>query len=411
MKVLFLHATWHHASEYNVHRLLAESVDPNQVDCYFVWQSATHNPSLNKPPRLFRANRTQFWDFGRNMALQPKPSRTVRMAMMAKQLPATLHFLRQQIETIQPDVIYTSQQYYEVFLGHTLSKMTGVPHLVHVMYAVGDWLGKQTVRWMQDTPHLIACSDFVREGAINAGISPANIETLHHGADLRQFDIERNPHYVRDLFGWSLHNPIITTAARLDPRKGHMPLLEAFVHVHRVMPNVRLLICGESHSVIGYDEEIKKRVIALGLTDAVVFAGHRRDLAGIFAGTDIFCLPTELDALPLVYLMAMAASVPCVGSLSGGVSEMVTHGENGLLSPVGDGTALAKNLLTLLRNPNLAQAMGANGKQRAMTQFEPHVIAKQWSHILRRRLENRQPETIPTPPRLPHHTPLHVKSP
>lgn len=390
MRILFLHTSWHDTSEYNVHRLLSENVDPNLVDCYFIWQDATHDRSKNVPPRLSQPNRTFYWDFGRDMGISPKPSKARRALMILWRLPSSLWFLGRKIREIQPDILYTSQQAHEVTPGSLFSFLFRIPHLIHVSYPVGPWLGRNAWRVIQKNPHLIACSDFVYQGALKAGIPVEHIETLLHGANLDQYDIPKNRLSLRQEFNWSSNTPVVTTAARLDPGKGHLLLLEAFAKVHQVMPQARLLLCGECTTGKNYDKIIKQKAADLQIDHRVTFAGYRRDLPNILAGSDLFCLPTKNDALPLVFLAAMAAGLPTVACRSGGVAEMVIDQKTGLLSELGDAEALAANMLKLLRNKELAERMGAAGKELALSQFEPKTTAAKWAEILYRRFDGQQ---------------------
>jgi len=171
-------------------------------------------------------------------------------------------------------------------------------------------------------------------------------------------------------------------AGRLDPSKGHMLLLEAFAKVHRELPEARLLICGTTTTRNGYDVLIEQRALELGLGRCVIFAGKRSDLPSVFAGADVFCLPTENEPFGLVFVEAMVAGLPVAACRSGGVPEIVLDQETGLLSELGDASNLASNLLRLLRDRELAMEMGAAGRQRALTIFAPDILAAKWTELL-----------------------------
>lgn len=386
MCVLFLHATWEHTSEYNVHQLLAENVDPNLVDCFFIWQTYTKRTSEKKFADLPRDNRNFYYDFGRDMSLDPKPTKLKRALMMLFRLPLALLFLIGKFREIKPDVIYTSQQSYEVFLAKILSFVFHVPHFIHISYPVGEWLGKGTLQIIMRTPNLIACSDFVRETALENGVAPEQIETLLHGANVDKYAIERNPEWVRKEFGLPEDALVIVTAARLDPGKGYPSLLRAVAKVKEEKPNIYLIACGQGTTGTGFDDDIKQLTTQLNLDNNVVFSNYRDDLPQIFAGSDIFCLPTKEDALPLVFLGAMASALPVVGVNSGGVPEMVSHEQSGLLSEPDDVDALAKNLILLLEHEELAKKYGEQGREKAFNDFDPSKISSEWANLLYRRL-------------------------
>ncbi len=382
MRVLFLHATWHTASEYKVHELLAHHVDPKKIDTYFIWQAATQHQTATNSAQAAVAQTNTYWDFGRDMAILPKPSRLHRAWMMLRRLPSSLYTVAQKIRATQAQVIYTSQQSYEVILADLLARWLGIPHVIHLSYPVGPWLGRYTLAIIRRNQHLIACSDYVRQSAIEAGIAPTQIQTLLHGADVQEYAIAKDGASLRRQFNWPEDTPVVVVAARLDPFKGYELLLDAFVRVHEAMPNARLLVCGEPTIGTHHDQVIKQKVAELGLEEVIHFAGFRSDLAQMLAGSDIFCLPTENDALPLVFLAAMAAGLPTVACRSGGVPEMVIDGKTGLLSELGDAEGLATNLLRLLHDPQLAQAMGQAGKAHAFSNFDPKKIASQWANLM-----------------------------
>ncbi len=393
LRVLFLHATRNRANEYTVHLRLARQVNPGVVDCYFIWQATTHDPRQHEVINL-PEGKTYFWDFGRNVDLEPRPSKLKRAWMMLSRLPGSLSFLFRKIREIKPDVIYTTQQRYEVVLGRMLSHLFGIPHLIHICYYIGPWLGKLTYHIICTNRHLFASCDFVRQTGLDAGIPPEHIETMHHMANIKSYDIPKQREWLRQEFGWTPDTPVIVGAARLDAGKGFLRLVEAFKRVHEQMPEARLLICGEASPGTYHDALIRARVGEYDLDDAVTFAGFRDDLPRIFAGMDIFCQPMEHDASSLVFLGAMAASVPVVAVRSGSIPEVVEDGETGLLSEIGDHDALANNLLRVLRDPELAKRLGESGRVRVEQYFGPHAIERAWTEKLYRRFLASRPPPV-----------------
>lgn len=384
IKVLFLHATWHVSSEYHVHRLLAESSDPHKVACYFLWQDSSHPAAAVALPQLAKPDRLILQDFGRDMSIRPAPHKWRRGLMMLSRLPFALYRTIRVIRAVRPDILYTSQQYYEVGLAHWLSRLFRIPHVIHISYPVGHWLGGHALRVIRQTPYLIACSDFVHETAVNYGIEPDHLHTLHHGAHLEMYDVVADTAAMRREFGWPEDAPVVVTAARLDPYKGHEQLLEAFAKVRTAVPEARLLVCGEGTTGTGYSKSIKQQAADLGLADVVQFAGYRLDLPQLLAASNVFCLPTENDALPLVFLAAMSAGLPVVGLRSGGVPEMVIHGQHGFLAEPGEVDTLAGYLITLLRDPSLARQLGANGRRYAQERHAPKKVVARWTMLLHR---------------------------
>ncbi|MHC1729260.1 MAG: glycosyltransferase [Syntrophobacteraceae bacterium] len=108
----------------------------------------------------------------------------------------------------------------------------------------------------------------------------------------------------------------------------------------------------------------------LGLQKHVHFLGQRRDIPDLLHAADISVLPTLSDAFPLFVLESMAAGLPVIASNVDGVPEMVTDGENGLLIPLGDASALAEAISSLSKDSHRAKEMGISGYNRLIKDFD-----------------------------------------
>ena len=82
-----------------------------------------------------------------------------------------------------------------------------------------------------------------------------------------------------------------------------------------------------------------------GVSERVRFPGFREDVPAILKSIDLFVMPSHMEGLGTSVLDAMAARAPVVGTEAGGMTEMLRHGENGLVCPVRDAPALARALL------------------------------------------------------------------
>ena len=101
----------------------------------------------------------------------------------------------------------------------------------------------------------------------------------------------------------------------------------------------------------------------LGLAGRVHFLGQRRDIPDLLSALDIFVLPSHSEGVSLALLEAMAAGLPVIATAVGGLPEVVTDGENGLLIPPKDPEALAQALARLLADPALAKKLGENARR------------------------------------------------
>ncbi len=109
-------------------------------------------------------------------------------------------------------------------------------------------------------------------------------------------------------------------------------------------------------------QELEQLTIDLGIAENVRFLGWRSDVARVMSACDIFCLPSRNEGMGKVLVEAMAMGKPIVASDIGGIKDLVLHGENGLLVPVGDVAAWAEAIARLCRDPEERRRMGEAGR-------------------------------------------------
>ncbi len=224
---------------------------------------------------------------------------------------------------------------------------------------------------------IIAVSEEVRQHHIRlAQFDPQKTITMYNGIDLSRFH-QPPANNIREEFNIAPDAPLLLTVAVLREQKGIQYMIEAMQKIITTALAAKYLIVGDG----SYADQLHQAVQQHGLTDHVIFTGARQDIPQILAASDIFILPTLLDALPTVLIEAMAASTPIVASSVGGVPELVENGRNGLLIPPAEPDALAQSCLQLLQNPEEARAMGRAGKKIAAQKFDIHKQVKKLGDV------------------------------
>lgn len=122
---------------------------------------------------------------------------------------------------------------------------------------------------------------------------------------------------------------------------------------------------------------------SLGVANRVRFLGNQMDVPSLMGCGDVFLFPSELESFGLAPLEAMACEMPVIASDSGGIPEVVAHGETGFLAPVGDVERMAEHALRLARDPDLRARMGVAGRKRAVGLFSPEAMVDQYEALYR----------------------------
>lgn len=163
-------------------------------------------------------------------------------------------------------------------------------------------------------------------------------------------------------------------------------VVDIFAEVNKKVDS-RLMFVGEGPEL----SKIICRVKELGLSDRVLFCGKQDDVAQIISLADVMLLPSEKESFGLVALEAMACGVPTIGSNAGGIPELITHGETGFLSEMGDTKQMAEHAIALLTDPQLYETVSRACLERARTKFCNDLITIQYEEIYYRVLGRPMP--------------------
>lgn len=171
----------------------------------------------------------------------------------------------------------------------------------------------------------------------------------------------------------------IICVGSINGNKNQKLLADAFELIANKYPNWDVEFWGDYHSAKGIT--IKKYIENKHIAQ-IKMMGTTKNIAEIYAGADIFCLPSYVEGFPLALAEAMAAGLPSIGLKScNAVSQLIDHDKNGYL--VDDSAnSLAKALERLIQNPVYRYKMGKESLKK-MEIYEPSIIWKKWERLLR----------------------------
>ena len=160
---------------------------------------------------------------------------------------------------------------------------------------------------------------------------------------------------------------IVGRMASTERYKGHDQLILAWPRVIAEIPDAALVMVGRGDDV----ERLRTKAAALGLGRNVYFPGFLADAAvrAVMRHAAVFAMPSRGEGFGLVYLQAMRAGIPCLGSRDDAAADVIVDGETGLLVPRQDPEAIAGAVARLLTDEPMRRRMGDAGHRRFESLF------------------------------------------
>jgi sugar transferase (PEP-CTERM/EpsH1 system associated) len=249
------------------------------------------------------------------------------------------------------------------------ARFAGVPIVIHGEHGKDDTLphGRRLLgsRLLANAVDCVCAvsRDLAEEVARDWKVPPNRVRWIPNGVDLDAFGGEDRSPALRGGLGLSADDLVVMNTGGFRAVKDHTTLLRAFAIVRRAEPRARLLLVGQGSPESprgGLDDE----AAALGVGDAVRFAGVRTDIPDLLRTIDVYVNSSRYEGMSNTLIEAMAAGRPVVATAVGGTPYLLDDGVAGYLVPPADPDAMARRLLDLLRDASLRARMGAAGRAR-----------------------------------------------
>lgn len=230
--------------------------------------------------------------------------------------------------------------------------------------------------------------DFTRSRIRRALTEPSQAAMVRvaPGIDVEHFT-PQNSEQIRSQLGLG-GKKIIVSVGRLVHRKGQDQLVLAMPTILQEVPEAHLLIVGEGPYRAHLDSLIKR----YELHNHVTFIGRvaHKELPQYMCVGDIFAMPSrsrffglEVEGLGIVYLEASACGLAVIAGSSGGAPDAVLQGVTGLVVNGTQNKEIVDSVVTLLKNPQRAQAMGSAGRQWIIDQWRWQRWSDEFNKLLR----------------------------
>ncbi|MDX3226453.1 glycosyltransferase family 4 protein [Streptomyces sp. ME19-01-6] len=170
---------------------------------------------------------------------------------------------------------------------------------------------------------------------------------------------------------------LVVAAGRLIPVKRYDLLVEAWETVAAKHPDWHLRLYGRGPQ----QPILRRRIDELGLADHITLMGAHSPIEAEWAKGSIAAVTSREESFGMTIVEAMHCGVPVVATdCPHGPGEIITHGQDGLLVPVGDSDAIAKGLLSLIEDDELRRSMGAAARTAAQ-RYAPEHVAKAYEQL------------------------------
>lgn len=235
---------------------------------------------------------------------------------------------------------------------------------------------RNTVRYgIEKSTIVTAVSESLKEDTIRLINPDKEIHTIYNFIDESMY-FPQDPGTLKEELGICEGEKVIIHTSNFREVKNIPDVVKSFKKIKQHL-DAKLLLVGDGPEMA----HIQQLVQQLELEESVIFTGKRNDMAKLLAISDMMFHLSEKEAFGLVLLEAMACGVPSVATDRGGIPEVITDGENGLLVPLGDIDQAAKKALTLLKDDALRQSFIENGFRTVKEKFDSTKIVAQYERL------------------------------
>src|SRR6059058_5066050 len=279
----------------------------------------------------------------------------------------------------QPRILHTHLVHADVY-GQLTGALTGVPVRVSTKHGFNEFrenpgfaLGDRAIATFAHA-HIAISRGLARYLEEVEGFDGASFEIVHYGIE---------PDGAPRAYEGS--QPRLLCVGRLIPIKGHIVLLRAFAEARGQIPELRLDIAGRGP----LEPALRALAKELEVDEAIHFLGYVAPVQRAIEDVAIVVVPSMGEGFGMVALEAMERARPVIAAEIGGLGELVDDGVTGVLVPPGESTPLARAIVGLGSDLDLAARMGEAGRRRALDRFLQERCTDRTELLYREQLKGR----------------------
>ena len=247
---------------------------------------------------------------------------------------------------------------------------------------------KRSILMLTDKILCLCATHIIPEGQgvlqdLQAHITKKPMKVLGYGnvrgVDINYWDktesVKEEGHKLRCRYGID-HEFTFLYVGRIVKDKGINELVEAFNELYSSHPESRLILVGPKEDNLDPISEKSKEIIEH--LPSIIMTGpvFGRDLVNHYSAADCFVLPSYREGFPNTPIEAGAMRLPCIVTDINGSREIIEDGNNGIIVPSKDSSALCKAMTNLIENKCLCYSMAENARPMIVSCFEQGFVRK-----------------------------------
>ena len=268
--------------------------------------------------------------------------------------------------------------------GILACKISGVPCISHVR---GSVLDSRTTRFLiRYVTFFFPNSNFVKSQLKDLGVPNEKMCILYPGLNHKKIVSDSEGGSIRDELGIDSESLLIGVIGVLTPWKGQDTVIRSMREILLQFPSCKLLIIGKTISGSErYKENLENIILSNGISDSVIFVGHRKDVYRFMSELDLLIHSSKLpEPFGRVIIEGMALGKPVIATAMGGPLEIIRNYETGILVPPNDPKRLSKEACHLLRNRQLRGNIGMRAREEVSDKYSAEKGAKLAERVYRK---------------------------
>lgn len=243
------------------------------------------------------------------------------------------------------------------------------------------------------SPKLVTVSDAIGQNLLLDGYEKKNMTIIPNGINTKKLNAQKST-LLREQLNIDKSAFVLATSGSLIYRKGIDLIIESLHKLDAAMLNIHLIIIGDGEERAALELQAKQ----VNLQNNIHFLGEQCNVVGLLkSDVNAYINGAREEAFGLALVEASLAQLPVIAPMVGGIPEVISHYETGLLTQVNDSDSFAKAIMVLIKNPYLADRMGRKGKETVYRHFTLSHYTQQFENIYEQQLTTTTKSTYSRP--------------